>query len=250
MDHTESEPLFPLHCEPTQVVQSLRQQIARIEQTRLPNSNVAVSSGSAALDRLLPEQGFRWGTLVEWLGAGSGSGAQTLALYAAREACREGGALVILDYLREFYPPAAVRLGIDPASMIVVHALSEADNLWALDQSLRSLGVAAVLAWPEKLDGHSFRRLQLAAEQGGGLGLLVRPEGARHEPSWADVRLLVETVPLVTPGTARRLKVHVLRSRGSVRGESVEVEVNDETCAVSLAPRLAHPADQRHATGT
>ena len=34
--------------------------------------------------------------------------------------------------------------------------------------------------------------MQLAVEQGGGLGLLVRPEAVRGEPSWAETRLLVD----------------------------------------------------------
>jgi protein ImuA len=34
-----------------------------------------VSSGCAALDRLLPDGGLRRGTLVEWFGGGLGSGA-------------------------------------------------------------------------------------------------------------------------------------------------------------------------------
>lgn len=251
MDHRESDNLFsaPQGQSPEQVVLALQEQIARLERTHVPSGEALVSSGCEALDRLLPHRGFRWGTLVEWLAAEPGGGAETLALYAAREACRAGGTLVVLDRLREFYPPAAVRLGLDPEAMIVVHTLNETDHLWALDQSLRSLGVAAVLAWPEQLDGRTFRRLQLAIEQGGGLGLLVRSERMRNEPSWADLRLLVEPVPVASAAAPRRLRVHVLRNRGGTSGESVEVEINDETRPVHLASRLAHPADHRRATG-
>jgi hypothetical protein len=253
MEHPQSD--YPIAAisghSPVQIVQALRQQIARLEQARVPSGETPISCGCEALDRLLPERGFRRGTLVEWLAAGVGSGAETLALSTAREACREGGTLVVLDYLREFYPPAAVRLGIAPDAMIVIHALSEADNLWALDQSLRCLGVAAVLAWPENLDSHTFRRLQLAAEQGGGLGLLVRSERVQHEPSWADVRLLVEPLSQDSAsGGWRRLRVQVLRTHGGSREESIEVEVDDETRAMCLAPRLAHPTNHRRAAGS
>jgi hypothetical protein len=251
MDHHKPDnPSLPLQAQsPEQVVLTLQEQIARLERTHVPSEEALVSSGCDALDRLLPHRGFRWGTLVEWLAMERGGGVETLAFQAAREACRAGGTLVVVDRLREFYPPAAVRLGIDPEAMIVVHTLNEADHLWALDQSLRSPGVAAVLAWPEQLDGRTFRRLQLAIEQGGGLGLLVRSERMRNEPSWADLRLLVEPVPVASPEASRRLRVHVLRSRGGTRGESVEVEINDETCPVHLASQLAHPADRRRATG-
>ena len=73
--------------EPEQLVESLRQQIARLEGARRPASDAPVSSGCGSLDDLLPRHGFQRGTLVEWLVAGEGSGAESLALRAAREAC-------------------------------------------------------------------------------------------------------------------------------------------------------------------
>ena len=154
----------------------------------------------------------------------------------------------MLDRRGDFYPPAAVRLGIEPEQLLVVHTESAADHDWAMDQVLRSPAVAAVLAWPERLDGRTFRRWQLAVEQGGGLGLLLRPAAARADPSWADVRLLVEPLELdrsrdqssrrrhgATTGRgfiSRRLRISVLRCRGGTGGRSVEVELDDETYCV------------------
>lgn len=234
---------------PGQLVQTLRQQIAAIEGARRQSHNISVPSGCGALDRLLPGRGFRQGTLVEWLAPEGAGGAGTLAVYAARQACREGGALVVLDRAREFYPPAAARMGIQLEKMIVVQTPTEADNTWALDQALRCSAVAAVLAWPEKLDTRTFRRLQLAAEQGRGLGLLVRPKTARYEPSWADVRLLIEPLPAATSHAGRRLRIQVLRSRGTISGGSVELEINDETHTVHLAGQLADPTAAGRAAG-
>ena len=230
-------------------VEVLRERIAQLEGSRRHPNDAPVSTGCQAIDGLLPGRGFRGGTLVEWLAAGEGSGGESLALLAAREACRKGGVLVVLDRRREFYPPEAIRRGIEPDGLIVVQAASPADNLWALDQALRCPGVAAALAWPEPLDSKTFRRLQLAAEQGGGLGLLVRPEEVRHEPSWADVRLWVRPLPSGEPGSGRRLSVQLLRSRQGGGGGSVEVEFNDETHVVHLAPQLARRADPRRAAG-
>ena len=234
---------------PRELVDSLRQEIARLEGARHLTREAPVSSGYGPLDNLLPGRGFHRGTLVEWLASGAGSGVESLALATAREACREGGALVVFDLTREFYPPAAVRLGIDSGSLIIVQAANQSDNLWALDQALRCPGVAGVLAWPEKLDGRTFRRLQLAAEQGGGLGLLVRPQGARHEPSWAAVRLAIEPLPAVALHAPRRLKVELLRSRGGASGGSVEVEIDHETHPLYLVSPLAHPTARRRAAG-
>jgi len=204
-------------------IQALREQIAGMEQARKPAGKNVISSGCWSLDLLLPEAGFCCGTLVEWLANRAGNGAASLAFGTAREASREGGAIVVLDQAQEFYPPAAARLGLSLENLVVVQAAQPADNLWALDQALRCPGVAAVVAWPEKIDARTFRRLQLAAEEGGVLGLLLRPERVRSEPSWADVRLLVEPLPGGTAGV-RRLRIEILRCRAAPGG-TVEVEM-------------------------
>ena len=92
-----------------QRIESLRQQMARWEgaSRRGPSTlgrapaerdpserRPVVSSGCPALDRVLPENGFRVGTLVEWIGRGEGSGAATLALRAAAAACCGSDVLV------------------------------------------------------------------------------------------------------------------------------------------------------------
>ncbi len=232
----------------------LREQMTQWEGRGRREAEPPVPSGCGPLDELLPDGGFRRGSLVEWIAAGEGSGAGTLALGAAREGCRQGGALVVLDQTGEFYPPAAAGLGVELERTIVVHARTKADNLWALDQALRCPGVAVVLAWSDRLDAKTFRRLQLAAEQAGGLGLLVRPEQARREPSWAEVRLLVEPLPAADPAglavpAGRRLRIEVLRARGNIEGRSVEVTIDDETHRVHSHSPAAGRAESRRAAG-
>ena len=140
-----------------QIVDALALQLRRREGAARPPSQQPLSTGSDALDRWLPDGGFRRGTLVEWLSAGEGSGAATLALHSAREACRGGGALVMIDRRGEFYPPAAAGLGIDLARTILVRPRRADDELWALDQALRCEGVGAVWSWLDALDDHPRR---------------------------------------------------------------------------------------------
>jgi protein ImuA len=176
-----------------------------------------------------------------------------LAVAAAREAVGDGGAAIVIDRNQGFYPPAAVACRLDLASTIVVHPANEADERWALDQALRCPHAAAVLAWPRRLDGRTFRRLQLAAETSGAVGLLVRPAAAQREPSWADIRLAV--APRAAPCGGWQLGVRILRARGSrlhgdPAGERAEIVVEidpvsgdiHETRHRGLAAELARPA--------
>lgn len=211
------------------VIHDLSQQLRRFEQTcRLPgNARGVVSTGVAPLDELLPERGVPPGTIVEWLGDGPGNGATTLAVQTAANVLRDHGACVILDERRELYPPGLGPLLGMLERVIVVRPADAGDALWALEQSLRCSGAAVVLGWIERVEEHAYRRLQLAAEAGGGIGLLLRPAEYRSQPSWAGVRLLVQPLPGQPPSNGvfagRRLRVELVHCRGRIQGGGVDV---------------------------
>ncbi len=230
-------------------IEQLQTRIAQMEATYRPErSDTVVSSNCPPLDAVLPQGGFLFGTLVEWFADGVGDGAVGLAIQASRQALCTGRVLVVVDRRGQFYPPAAVEMGMDPKQLVVVRAKTQDEQFWAIDQSLRCRGVGAVLAWPRRIEAACFRRWQLAAEESGVLGLLIRPAAAKREPSWAEVRLGVETFPTGVE-TRRRLRLHLLRCRGVTAGRTVDVEMDDETHSMHTISQLADPAAPRRAAG-
>ena len=222
--------------ERTICLEELRRRIARLESGPATRRHVRRSPAAAtALDGILPERGFRRGTLVEWLSAGEGTGACTLALLAAREACRDGGMLAVLDRRREFCPPAAVRLGIEPEQLLVVHAESAADHDWAMDQVLRSPAVAAVLAWPETTRRPDLPPLATGRRRGRRPGA-VAPAGGGTRRSLLGRRAAAgrAAMPIccIAKPQAAVDGLSVLRCRGGTAGRSVDVELDDETYRV------------------
>lgn len=220
-----------------EIVAALAEQLRDLEGERFATgAGETISTGLAAIDRILPDGGLRRGTLVEWLGAtaagaarrkcvADASGAGTLALIAARSALQAGGALVVIDRARRFFPPAAMAWGIPLERLIVVRPASAADEAWAADQCLRSRSVAAVWLPLETAEEHTLRRWQLAAETSGALGLLVRSARARSEPSWAELRLGVQPLSKSTADRSRRLCVELLRARSGTAGKMAEVDL-------------------------
>ncbi|HEY2250283.1 MAG TPA: hypothetical protein VGH74_04445 [Planctomycetaceae bacterium] len=257
------------------VVQQLRARLRQMERGTQSNGAGALSStGIAALDALLPAGifrpvVFRPGMLVEWIVAGEGSGAARLALPMACQSLQNGGVLVVIDERREFYPPAAVRLGLDLDRTIVVRPRNQQETIWALEQALRCPGVAATLSWIGQLPDRLFRRLQLAAEHGARLGLLMRPIEAVKTSTWADLRWLVQPVReeastiqagLVQPvlndvrsrlsfTSGRRLRIELLHCREGTPGGAVYLEIDDETGAVRVVPPLAAATGVSRAAG-
>jgi len=109
------------------------------------------------------------------------------------------------------YAPALAARGVQMERVLVIREASHAQRLWAAEQAMRSSACAAVMAWFEHLETAPLRRLQLAAEQGGCLGILFRPISAIRQNSPAALRLRI--VP-----TAAGLDVEVLKRRGGWGG--------------------------------
>lgn len=220
----------------------------RVSATQFGRSARLFSSGCSEIDRCLPSGGYDSGTVIEYLQTCSGSGATTLALTVAREALAVTDRFcVLVDWRQQFYPPAAAALGIDLKRLVIVRPRSLAERLWAIDQALRSPAIVAVVAEVEHMDDRAARRLQLAAERGGGLGLLVRGASSRQHPSWAEVQWHVR--PLTNRSAHRQLELQLMRVRGGRAGTSVRVQINAShgrvepaTAAMAvLARTLAQP---------
>ncbi len=223
----------------------------------LGRTKAIFSTGCEALDGCLPERGYASGTVVEYLQGHMSSGATTLALVAAREALTKTDRFcVVVDWEQRFYPPAAAALGIDLKRVVIVRPHSLAERLWAIDQALQSPAIAAVVAQVEQMDDRAARRLQLAAERGGSVGLLVRGSASQHHPSWAEVQWMVQ--PIAERSNHRQLQLDLIRARGASRLSSVRVQLNAangrlepaQAATATLARSLARKTSSRpHAAG-
>lgn len=250
----------PTFCSKNSVLRGLFHSHLWQSLEKLVGSRECVSTGCKPLDEALstpqrcstptssPHSGIPRGSLIEWLGDGLGNPASVLATVAAREAARAGGVTVFIDRSKTFYPPAAAAWGIDLDRTLIVHPENEKDELWVMDQVMRCAHVAAMVSWPKKLDHLNFRRLQLAGERSGCLGMLIRPLAASREPSWADLRILVSPCGFTLNSRAHwRIDLKVLRCRDNVRQEEIKLEIDDRTGEIyeahtsHLAAQLAHP---------
>ncbi len=222
-----------------ELLESLREQVRRIETAERPNGQ-SVSLGCPALDALLPQRGVARGTIHEWLAPRGGSGAEILSLIAAREACRDGGALAVIDSIGCFYPPAAALWGIGLENTIVIRPESRRDAAWAIDQALRCSAVAAVWGFVDLIGERWLRRFQLSAEQSGCLGLFVRPTSATGKPTWSESQWLCRGVArkLNRAGEDRLVQVRLLRLRGGAAGANVTLRIDFQTGSVQLARRI------------
>jgi hypothetical protein len=167
----------------------------------------AIASGWDALDAALPWGGFPRGALTEILHPFDGVGELDLVLPAWRALLREETlAMIAPPYLP--YAPGFAHARLPLERLLWIDAPRER-AMWAAEQCLRAgcLGGAAV--WNGDIDVRPLRRLQLAAEEGGSVGFVLRPAKHAGNPSPAALRLQL------LPAPDGLLCVQVLKSRGA-----------------------------------
>lgn len=247
------------------------------EPIRFTNETDRSSAGRLWQHWLIDPASLR-GSLIEWLSDGAGSGRTSLALWGGRSVVPHG-LWVVVDSSGEWYAPGFNALELDLRQTVLIRPKRQTEVLWSVEQALRTRGVGAVVCEIENLSSAVFRRLQLAAEAGGSLGILLRSEQARHQPSWAEYRFLVRPLApaRLTPRTRestteekrgknkgpenniwemepllarRRLWVELLRARGQISGNAAIVELDDAADSrLCLVAQMAAATTPRRAAG-
>jgi protein ImuA len=213
----------------------------------------AFTTGLDALDALAPGGGFARGAVHEILSAPEHG---TPLFFAALLAAASGqgdeaeGRKFILwcDPTKEIYPPALANHGIALTHLFLVRPREPRDLLWSISEALRCKGVAAVVAAPPRLSRVAARRLQLSAERGGGVGLLLRRANSPDIGCYAAAtRWLVRPAP--GQRTVQRWSVQLIHGHGGCVGQTVFLELSRENHSVRALESLAHrPVETRPTT--
>jgi len=235
---------------------SLREQIRRIEGVGASmvggrKGDVRVPLGLPEIDRALPWGGLPSAGVHELIsgatkadlfdGAAVGFAVFLLSKFAAANRavlwCRQKN-----RGFDRLYGPGLQSLGLPPNRLVVVKAADDKEALWAMEEGLRSAGVAAVLGEVGKLDLTASRRLQLASEAGDTAGLLLRPPQKTLAASSVLTRWRIEGVQAggEIPTTAWEVELLRCRYRSAGHAQRWRVEENHETGAFFVAADLCH----------
>ena len=145
--------------------------------------------------------------------------------------------------------------GLASARLLVVRTATPRDTLWAMEEALKTNGIAAVIGElageGQAADLTATRRLSLAAQQGGRLCLLLR-QIALSQPSAAATRWVVAAVPGAADGlgglgrTALRLSLTKNR-RGPCGSWVLQWDHHAKRFLPALSVAVAAPS--RHGSG-
>lgn len=214
----------------TALSSQLRRQVWQGDELASTDSRV-ISSGYAALDQLLPGQGWSAGGLTELLVEHGGVGEVRLLAHTLQQLTRQSGRHVI--FVAPPYRPCAAALkawGIDVERVLWVRA-SEDQALWSATQALKQDGIGAVLVWLPNSRADKVRRLQVAAQESSSLAFLIRSTDAAAQSSPAPLRMICEPLLPVNAETINRrqwlqdigISIDIFKRRGPPLAEPLRL---------------------------
>jgi protein ImuA len=231
---------------PRPAIEILREKIRRIE-AGARRASAVLPFGLPEMDARLPGGGLALGALHEVAGGGNGAiDGAAAALFAAGIVARTKGPALWCVIRQDLFAPAISRAGLAPDRVVYAEAEDEPAVLACFEEGLRHGGLGSVVAEIGRLTMTNSRRLQLAAESSGTLGIALRRWRRQSDavdfgqPTAAATRwrvTVLPSTPLPVPGIGRaRWHVELIRCRA---GESADFEV--EAC--DAQGRLSLPAD-------
>jgi protein ImuA len=232
-------------------IEELRERIRRLEGAA-GRRRLVLPFGLKAINRHLPG-GLALGALHEVAGGGHGAiDGAAAALFAAGNRRSDPRPGAVVRHSAGPLRPALAQAGLVPDRVIYVEAGDETSVLVCFEEGLRHGRLGTVVAEVARLSMTASRRLQLAAEGSGTIGLAIR-RWRRHteaadfgQPTASVTRWRVgalPSAPLPVPGVGRaRWQLELIRCRA---GESADFEV--EAC--DAKGRLALPFGLVHGPG-
>lgn len=234
------------------VIDDLRDRISAIEGGGAKRAG-CLPFGVPEIDGVLPGGGLAYGALHEFAGGGNGTvDGAAAALFAAGVAARTKGKVVWCLTRPDLFMPALAQAGLHPDRVIFAEADKEEDVLASMEEALGYGKLGAVVGEVVRLPMVSSRRLQLAAEKTGTLGIAVRRWRRQTEandfgqPTASTTRWRVSVMPsdpLPVPGVGRaRWLLELMRSRA---GECAEFEVGacDDKGRLDISARSGDRSD-------
>ena len=176
----------------------------------------AIPTGHAALDKELPGGGWPSATLSEVLHEGVGIGEVSFLMGALAKASEGERLIAWVNPPHLPYAPALAQAGIPLEQCLVVRPANAEDALWSAEQALRSGACGAALLWMQKDEYAWLRRLQMAAQAGRAMAVMLRPTAAERLSTPAHLRVVVERAGPV-------LRVRIPKRRGPALVKPVEV---------------------------
>jgi len=207
------------------IISRLQQDILQWQGFATPATGASKGIGLGPLESAFPNGVFPTGTIHEMICPTPEQAAATSGLMTGLlgTLMKQGGACLWISTSRKLFPPALTPFDIEPHRVIFIDLQREKDVLWAMEETLKCEGLAAVVAEVREISFAQSRRFQLAVESSKVTGFLLRNDPRKLGATTCVARWQITSLPSETedglPGIGfPRWGVDLLRVRNGSPG--------------------------------
>ena len=241
------------HSARSERLAALRAEVRAIECAGAAGGGACLPFEVDSIDRRLAGGGLAAAALHEVTGAAPGLADDAAAtLFAAGIAARLEGTVLWALSRPDLFAPGLAQAGLGPDRILYAECGRDEDVLAVMEEGLRHGGLGAVVGEIGRVGMASTRRLQLAAEEGRTMALMLKRWRRNGEdplglPSAAVTRWRIApsvSSPLPVEGIGRaRWQIALVRQRGGEPHEWI-MEACDEKGRLALPAFPGHGQDQ------
>jgi protein ImuA len=158
------------------IVEQLQKQILSMQGFVPAPAGTSGLFGLGPIESAFPNGIFPVGAIHEFISTSKEQMAASEGFIAGllSKLMQQGNACLWISKSRMLFPPALRTFGVTPDRVIFIDLNREKEILWAMEEALKTDGLAAVIAELPELDFSQSRRLQLAVEKSRVTGMVIR----------------------------------------------------------------------------
>jgi len=158
------------------VIKQLQRDVLSLQGFRKMSGNQLFDSGLGIIENAFPDNTFSLGVIHEFISNASEAAAATNGFIGGivGRLMLHSGACLWIGTKRTLFPPSLKIFGIEPHRIVFIDVSRPKDALWAVEEALKSEGLAAVVGELSELSFTESRRLQLAVEHSHVTGFIHR----------------------------------------------------------------------------
>lgn len=159
----------------TNIIDQLRKDILSVQGFASPARGQDLFTSLGPIDNAFPNHSFPLRAVHEFIAGTAENRTATSGFIAGMLSgiMRRRGVVIWIGSKLQVFPHAFQSFGIDPDKIIFVSLEKEKDVLWAIEESLKSEGLSAVVGEVYGLSFDISRRLQLAVEKSHVTGFII-----------------------------------------------------------------------------
>lgn len=210
------------------IITQLQKSILPLQGFKYSAQNASVGLG--LIEKAFPNSSFPLGAIHEFICADMESAAATSGFINGILSSVMGrdGVSIWVSQSQKIFAPSLKCFGTQPDKIIFVNVPKQRDVLWCVEETLKCEGIAAVIGEINDFDFTASRRFQLAVEQSGVTGFIIRNAPRQLNTTACIARWQINPLPSISynnmPGVSfPRWGVTLLKARNGKPG-SWEIE--------------------------